>query len=151
MLNNLTSFLSEINQDLIFLLDFLFIVHNFLPQVVLERYEVVRIAYEALVDLSTLARAADWKVLSEVASVCSHLVILMQFLSQRPYPAERHIGLLVQPGCHVFNASDLEQRCFGANQVCDKEVKEQFRLFTPEEKVVKDLYPVIFRERIGEE
>ena len=151
LLDNLTGFLSEIDQDLVFLLNVFFIVHNLLPQVVLEGYEVVRVSHEVLVDLATLARTADGKVLPEVTCVDCHLVVLMEFLGQRPYSVEWHIGLLMQPGCHVFNAPDLHQRRLRAYQIRDKKVKEQLRLFIPEEKVVEDLHPVIFGESLSEE
>ena len=95
LLDDLIGFLPEVNQDLVFLLDLFFVVHNLLSYVVLECHEMVRVSYEALVDLATFARATDWKILAEISGVDIHLVVLVQFLSQCPYSAERDIRLLV--------------------------------------------------------
>ena len=123
LLHDLARLLSQVHQNLVFLLDLLLIVHDLLSQVVLKSHEVVWVPHKRLVDLATLVGAANWKVLLQVAERDGSLMLLMQLLGELPHFVERDARGLVQPPRHVLDAADLEDRRLGADQVGNQEVE----------------------------
>ena len=106
MLDDLGRFFFQFDQDLVLLLDFLFLVDDLEAHAVLEADEVLRIASEWLVAGPWLA---DRQVLPKRACEYRRLQLTVQLLSQGDDFGEVDCRCSRQEHCQVLNAVDLQE------------------------------------------
>ena len=145
LLHNFIGFRFQVYQYLILALDLLLLVHNLLPQAILERDEVIWVAREALIARCRgCTLVADGQVLAKAAGEdVTSLESCVQLFGECHDLLEGDSCRRVQKDGEVLNARNLQKLTFSAEQERTDEVEQHFWLAVPHEEVIDHLQPIL--------